>query len=104
MWIYNLTAQVEIDIVDDWRNWLLQFVHEKFESSQFCQTPKLLWVRSQNSPEGQSFAVQLFFDSAKSLQLFLSHHDGKIEEASKEKFQTKALYFGSLLEEQPWEL
>ena len=102
MWIYNLTAQVDLDLVEEWKGWLPKFIASEFPTENFCQPPKLLWVRSQDTGEGQSFAIQLFFESARSLQLFLGQSDGKIEQASREKFQSKVLYFGSLLEELDW--
>ena len=102
MWIYNLTAQVDLDLVEEWKGWLPKFIASELPTENFCQPPKLLWVRSQDTGEGQSFAIQLFFESARSLQVFLGQSDGKIEQASREKFQSKVLYFGSLLEELDW--
>lgn len=102
MWIYNLTAQVDLEIVEEWKGWLTGFVADKIDSSLFAEKPKLLWVRSQDTEDGQSFALQLFFESASALQKFLGHADGIIEKASQKTFQNKVLYFGSLLEELDW--
>lgn len=95
--IYNVTVQVDTEIVDDWLSWMKEthipdvMATGMFESYQISRIIK-------DSPDGISYAVQYICQDMKTLHQYQVHHAQKLQAEYKKRYDGKYVAFRTLME------
>jgi hypothetical protein len=96
--LYNTTYHVSVEVVNEWREWMIDtFIPIIMKENGFIEY-KLLRVLSDDEAEAISFALQF---SVESLEHFITYQDGskKLNSALlQQKYGEKCLSFATLME------
>jgi hypothetical protein len=96
--IHNITFLVEHSIQDEWSSWIKDAMIPHFQASPEIGGFKLSKIVSSQNPDGQSFALQLEFESVVLFQQFAATLEPIILENHQKIFQDKALFFATTME------
>ena len=97
MIVYNVTVRVELEIKDDWLEWM-QKVHipEVMATGMFVEHKIFRII--QGGQEGESYAIQYYCQDMKTLHQYQIHHAPALQADHIKRYGEKALAFRTLLE------
>ncbi len=100
MIIYNVTVNVDHDIVEDWLQWMKEkhipdvMNTGKFTGFKFCKI-----LTAQPDETGQTFAIQYFCNDLATLEDYQQNDAPALQKEHTERYGNKAAAFRTLLEE-----
>ncbi len=100
MIIYNVTVNVDSDIVEDWLQWMKEkhipdvMNTGKFTGFKFCKI-----LSTQPDETGHTFAIQYFCNNLETLQAYQQEDAPALQKEHTERYGDKAAAFRTLLEE-----
>lgn len=98
MIIYNVTVKVEIEIADNWLQWLLnEHIQDVMQTKCFVDY-KLLRLLEVDDIEGPTYAIQYFAESKSDYNRYIEFHASKMRQISFEKWGDHFIAFRSVME------
>lgn len=98
MILYNVTLNVELDIEQEWLQWMKEkHVPEVLATGYFfdCKTFKLLT----EEPQGTTYAFQYYAENIGAVDSYLEGPAGKLRESVVQRYGTKVMAFRTVLEQ-----
>jgi hypothetical protein len=96
MFIYNVTVNVELSIIDEWLNWMKHdHIPAVMQTGLFLDN-KVFEVMVQEE-QGRTFSVQYGVKDLETLELYNQVYAEKLKQESFKKFGDRALAFRSIL-------
>ena len=97
MLIYNVTIQLDQEIVADWLDWMQQtHIPEVMETGHF-QEYQLLRLMD-DKPEVSTYAVQYLCRGMDQLALYQANHAPALQASHRDRYEGKFVAFRTLLE------
>jgi hypothetical protein len=98
MIIYNVTTKVELQIEDEWLQWMTkEHIPEVLQTGCFTDY-KILRILDIDDTEGPTFAVQYFASSREDYEHYLTHHAPALRNKSVLKWRDRAMSFRSVMQ------
>ncbi len=98
MFIYNVTFNLEKDLLKDWNSWVRQrYIPYAMESKCFTKS-QLMKIHTDHDQETLTFCCQLSSDTPEGIHVFCSHKEELIISEMFNKFGEKCLIFPTVLE------
>jgi len=98
MIIYNVTMAVELDIHDEWINWMAnEHIPEVMATGKFVDV-KMYKVLLEKE-DGITYSVQYFAENLAQVQLYLGQHAHELQSKHQQKYADKVVAFRTVLEE-----
>jgi hypothetical protein len=99
MIIYNVTVNVENDIVKEWVHWMrTQHIPEVLSTGLFLGHKFLRLLNEEENNTGTTFAIQYQASTLDHLQSYLDNHAQRLQEAHTAKYRGKFVAFRTFLE------
>lgn len=97
MLIYNVTIQLNQEIVSDWLDWMEQtHIPEVMQTGHFSEYQLLRLM--DDKPEVSTFAVQYLCQGMDQLSLYQANHAPALQAAHRERYEGQFVAFRTLLE------
>ncbi len=102
MILYNITFNIEPEILDDWHDWMkAEYVPFVLKTMLFNDV-KLFKLLNEDENQGITYSVQFFSDSLKNVNTYLENYANEIVERHNLAFKYKHVSFMSILESVDW--
>ncbi|WP_258105383.1 DUF4286 family protein [Marinoscillum sp. MHG1-6] len=100
MIIYNVTANVEEDIAEEWLMWMREVhIPKTLETGCFHDHKVLRLMNERSDVPGITYAVQYFARDIRELTRFASQHEPGLQQDVFQKYGERVVFFKTLLEE-----
>lgn len=97
MIIYNVTVSVDMQIADDWLNWMkTQHIPDVMATGMFVENRILRVVTGENS--GATYAIQYTCESHERLEEYQTRFAPELQKDHLAKYGDKAVAFRTVLE------
>ncbi len=97
MIIYNVTVNIDDNVRDDWKKWMLNtHIPEVMETGlfsgyKFCKLLK-------EEPQGTTYAIQYYCHNKKALEDYMNNHAPALQKSHIDRYKDKFVAFRSFLE------
>lgn len=97
MIIYNVTVKVDLDVHEEWLDWMRQthipdvLATGLFTDHRFCRI-------LQDDPDGMTYATQYFCESMAKLQQYAALHAKRLQDDHAERYKDKYVAFRTVME------
>ncbi|MFZ9673358.1 MAG: DUF4286 family protein [Flavobacteriaceae bacterium] len=98
--IYNLTLQVENQLIDSWKTWMNSVLVPEVSPYTGAVSPALYRVVLTDEGDTQTFAFQIHFSGSEQLEAFIHVCAPKIDALLNREFGAGVMRFATLLEPQ----
>jgi hypothetical protein len=100
MYIYNVTVNVEVSVVQEWKNWMkTTHIPEVMKTGYFEHFKMLRLVNESEDAEGETFAIQYSAQSLSSINSYLSIEAPLLQKEHMERYGSRCVAFRTVLEE-----
>ena len=99
MVLYNVTVGIDIDVEEEWLNWM-QKVHipAVMNTGMFTEY-KIFKVLSQEEEQSVSYSLQYFAENIDKVVEYLNNYAPSLVEAHRTRYKDRHVAFRTLLEE-----
>ena len=95
MIIYNVTLNIENDILESWKIWIRKHIKEVLETGKF---EKAILSKVLSSDEGHTFSIQYYSKSRDELNEYFELYAPKLREYTYKTFGNRVIGFRTELE------
>ena len=100
MYLYNVTYNVEPDVVENWLKWMKSFyIPEVMKMGYFSEFKIFKLLNEVPDSTGVTYTIQYFTQSIDHVESYLEKHAGKMVELHNSKYKDKHVSFRTLLQE-----
>lgn len=98
LFIYNVTVKVELEIHDEWLDWMKNIHIPEVLSTQKFIDAKMMKVLV-GEDDGATYAIQYRFETPDDFEQYQKLHAPTLQQKTKDKYGEKALAFRTLMKE-----
>ncbi len=99
MIIYNVTLKVDLDILEDWKRWLLDEHIPAMMATGLFQKYSVALLLEQDDTQGRTFVVKYFCESIEKYNTYIRKHAQIMRNEGFERYGDKVVSFRTLMEE-----
>lgn len=100
MVIYNVTINVDMNIQEDWLNWMKkEHIPDVLNTGKFQGYRMLRVVNRSAGEEGVTYVVQYFCENLRKLQEYQAHYAQLLQQKHQDKYGTQVMAFRTILED-----
>jgi hypothetical protein len=99
MILYNVTYNLEKDIINDWLGWMKTVHIPKVMATGYFSSVRLFELLSKEEEEGITFSLQFMTDTIQNIQEFLEHSARLLAEEHNMRYKNKHVAFRTVLQE-----
>lgn len=102
MLVYNISARVEDDILEDWLNWMKRIhIPEVMQTGLFSNNKLMILLDDPLGDEypGTTFIIQYFADNLDAYDEYQQLHAPALQQKHKERYGDKVLTFRTLMQD-----
>jgi Domain of unknown function (DUF4286) len=99
MIIYNVTVKVDLDIVEDWKDWMLKkHIPDVMKTGKF-KAYKLLKIMEKDETNGITYAIQYFCDKIEDYFDYSNRFSKALQKEHNERYKNKFVAFRTIMKE-----
>jgi Domain of unknown function (DUF4286) len=99
MIIYNVTVKVDLDIVEDWKDWMLKkHIPDVMKKGKF-KAYKLLKIMEMDETNGITYAIQYFCDKIEDYFDYSNRFSKALQKEHNERYKNKFVAFRTIMKE-----
>ena len=98
MIIYNVTIKTDLEIAEDWLNWMKSEHLEEMMKTGLFLDYKMHKLLEQDETEGATFVVQYHCESMDQYQEYIDQHAHEMRTKGHQKFGNKFAGFRTIME------
>ncbi len=99
MILYNVTVKIDLDVHDDWLNWMQNKHIPDLMQTGLFERHHMAKVLLQDESDGITYAVQYACKDMSTLQLYMAQHAPALQAEHQARYQDKFVAFRTILEE-----
>lgn len=98
MYLYNVTVNIELDIEEEWLQWMKEHhIPEVLGTGMFFEN-KIFRLLHEPHNDGSTYSVQYFARSIGDIETYLTQYAPKIMEKHNNRFRNKHVAFRTVME------
>ncbi|MBK6266776.1 DUF4286 family protein [Marivirga sp. S37H4] len=98
MIIYNVTVNVEKDVIDQWVSWMKETHIPDVLATGYFHDHRMLRLLNETEGEGETFAIQYYAENLEQLEKYMLEEAPRLKQDHFAKFQNKCVSFRTFLE------
>jgi predicted solute-binding protein len=99
MILYNVTVKIDLDVHDDWLNWMQEVHIPDLMQTGLFERHSISKVLLQDDSDGITYAVQYACKDMATLQKYMAQHAPRLQNDHNERYKDKYVAFRTILEE-----
>ncbi len=98
MIIYNVTANVETQIAEEWLKWMREVHIPEVMATNMFEKYTLLKLLNEEYTENPTFAIQYFASTPENLDQYITQFAPALRQKTQQKYGSKVVAFRTFLE------
>jgi uncharacterized protein DUF4286 len=99
MIIYNVTVKVDLDIVEDWKDWMLKVhIPDVMKTGKFKEF-RFLKIIEMDETEGTTYAIQYFCEKMEDYFDYVNRFSETLQKEHTDRYKNKFVAFRTIMKE-----
>ncbi len=98
MILYNVTVKIELDVHDDWLNWMKSAHIPEVMATECFLENRICRLLEQDETDGITYSIQYLCDSPETLEKYQSEFAINLQKDHTSRYENKFMVFRTLME------